>query len=122
MAVNDLRLGAIGAEILLTPFARRFKSGWIELARTERTASGRFVKDIRARKRKWSIEYDYITQADLEAIETVYAYESELGFIVTLPDTSTESFTVLMGPFDKDRAKAVDGGYWSGVTLEIEEV
>lgn len=122
MALNDLQLGVSGSEILLSMFAREFTDRNIEIAREDRTVSGRLVKDVRAQKKGFTLSYEMISHADLEEIATLYALQAELSFIVTRPDFSEDTYTVLLKPFDRTRVKSVGAGYWGGVVLELEEV
>ena len=122
MALNDLQLGESGSEILLSAYGREFTENMIAVTREDRTASGRLVRDIRATKRKFTITYDLIHNDDLEAIATLYDLDDELSLIVTRHDSSQDTYTVLLKPFDKTRAKSVAMDYWTGVTIELEEV
>lgn len=120
---NDISLGESGSPILLNVFARKFTEGYLEIAREARTASGRAVKDITAIKKQFTIAYDLIEHTNLEQLATLYEAETELILDVKRPDASTDSYTVLLKPFNHQRAFNVPGTtYWSGVTLEMEEV
>jgi len=121
MALNDIYLGESGSEVLLSAFAREFTQRRIEVSREDRTASGRLVKDIRAIKLGFSISYDMISHTDLTVIADLYDLEDELSLIVTRPDFSQDTYTVLLKPFDQTRVKSVGCGYWGGVALELEE-
>jgi len=122
MALNDIKLGESGSEVLLTAYGREFSESMIAVTREERTASGRLVRDIRANKRKFTLSYSLISHTNLEAIATLYDLDDELSLLVTRPDYTVDSYTVLLMPFDKTRPKSVGMNYWSDVTIEMEEV
>jgi hypothetical protein len=122
MALNDIHLGVSGSEALLTPFGRSFGEGMQEISREERTASGRLVRDITATKRKFTIEYDLISHTDLESIAGLYNLQGELSLKITRPTGAVNTYTVLLKPFDRKRVASYGCGYWSGVTLDMEEV
>lgn len=120
--VNDIYLGEASSEVLLSAFARTFTQGIIELSREERTASGRLVRDVIATKKTFTIAYEEITHTNLEVIATLYDLQDELSLIISYSDYTTSTFTVLLRPFNKERARAVNMNYWSGVELELNEV
>lgn len=122
MALNDIKLGESGSEYLLSAYAREFTEGMVAVTREGRTASGRLVRDVTATKRKFTLAYELISQDDLDTFGTLYALDDELSLLVTRPDSSIDSYTVLLQPFDKTRAKSVGMDYWTGVTIEMEEV
>jgi len=122
MALNDIKLGESGSEVLLSAFAREFSEHLVAVTREDRTASGRLVRDVIATKRKFTMAYELIHQDDLDTFGTLYALDDELSLLVTRPDSTIDSYTVLLQPFDTTRAKSVGMDYWTGVTIEVEEV
>jgi hypothetical protein len=118
---NDIYLGLSGAEILLSPFGRTYAESATEIARQDRTASGRLVKDIIATKTTFKINYSLISDADLNMLKNIYALDTTLSLKVEKP-TGMYSCSVLMSPFDFDRIKATQGGLWAGVALVLEEI
>jgi hypothetical protein len=121
MALNDIYLGLTGQEFLLPAEGRSYAESAEEIARTQRTASGKMVKDIIALKTKFKISYSMITDANLNILQNIYDLDASLSLKVTKP-TGIKSFTVLMAPFDQERIKAVSGGLWGNVAFELEEV
>ena len=119
---NDIYLGAAGSEILLSDFGRTFSEGFIEFAREDRTASARLVKDIIARKRRFTITYSLVDGSDLEDLEDLYEIDSVLNLIVTYKTGTSVTYSVLLKPFERSRVLAVGDTLWAGVTLEMEQV
>ena len=119
---NDIYFGVSGAEVLLSPFGRKFTPGYMEFARSERTASARGVKDIYATKRKFNLDYSIIDNALLEIMKAYYELEAALSLIVTNQDSTTTTYTVLFAPFDWTRLLAAGNGLWEGVSFQLEEV
>ena len=131
---GDIYLGLAGSEMLITPIGRTFKVDAIELARKERTASGKLVKDIIALKRQITLDYSYIDGDNLEIFLDMYDLESELSLIVydsdydagggttTVSDDTVQSYTVLMQPINYQRVLVTGNGLWSGVSIVLEEV
>ena len=119
---NDIYLGPSGAETLLSPLGRKFSQGYMEFARADRTASGRGVKDISAQKRKFTLAYDVIDNAQLETLKTYFELQATLSLIVTQQTGATVTYTVLPAPFDWERLLACGSGLWAGLSLELEQV
>ena len=122
MALNDIKLGALASEVLLTPFERTLSEGFADLTRDAQTASGRNVRDIIAVKRFWTLEWQYITEENLAAIRGLYDLKTELSLLITRPNFTVSSYTVLIKPFSWKRARGFGMRYWEGVTLDIVEV
>lgn len=124
MAVyNDIWLGPSGSPQLLTPYGRKLRESYNEIARSERTADGTLVKDIKAQKKTFTITYDFIENSNLVAIAALFELEDELVLTVKRPDASTDDYTVLLQPFEHERATLAPGTtYWEGVTLVMDEV
>lgn len=118
---NDIFLGLSGAETLLTPFGRKFTRTPIEIAREDRTASGRKVKDLVVCKYGFQLQYELIDDSDLRIFQTLYGYDSELSLKVQTPD-GLDTYTVMLKPFNQERVTCTGDGLWSGVTIELEQV
>lgn len=132
---GDIYLGAAGDLKLLSPFGRKLTIKDDEIARTERTASGRLVKDIVATKKKFTISYSEIKGTDLETILDIYDIADELILQIwndDQPATTTttsgpgcsyyDQHTVLMEPIDRTRLLLSGEGLWTGVSIELNEV
>lgn len=123
MLYNDIYLGLIsGIEYLLPMGGRTFREGFIELSRSDRTASGRGVKDIIALKKKFTCNYEMITENDLQQILTLYLLETELQLTIRRFDDTVDKYTILLLPFDYERILITNGGLWGNVLLEMEQV
>lgn len=120
MAKGDIYLGVAGAENLISPFGRKFSISPDEIARKERTASGRYVKDVIATKLVFRLDYEAIDGDALEVFLDLYDLQSELNLIID--NGSTSSYTVLMSPIDRERLVLFDTGLWGGVSVELLEV
>lgn len=121
MPANDVYLGNLGTEILLPATGRTLSKAWVELSREDRTASGRLVRDVRARKQSWSFTYSMIAHDDLEDIATLYQIDSTLSLLIRLPDTTLDSYTVHLRPFDAERVTAVGDNLWGNVQIDVEQ-
>lgn len=121
MAQNDISLGLAGAEILLPAAGRKYTRNPIEIAREDRTASGRKVKDVVVLKYGFTLQYDLITSADVRILEQIYAFQSELSLKIQTVH-GVESYTVLMKPFSQERVTCIGAGLWGNVTIEMEQV
>jgi hypothetical protein len=122
MAANDIKLGTGGDQITLSPFGRTFSESQKIIAREERTASGRMVRDVVTTKREFKIGYDMIHDDDLADIAEFYDAQEEIALAITRPDTSEDTYTALMQPFDKERVKSIGCQYWGGVEIVLVEV
>jgi hypothetical protein len=89
---GDIYLGTAGSETLLSPFGRKLKISDVELAREERTASGRLVKDVIATKKKFTLSYEMIDGDELETLLGLYDGYSELSLLL-YNDRITETTT-----------------------------
>lgn len=123
MLYNDIYLGLIsGIEYLLPMGGRTFREGFIELSRSDRTASGRAVKDIIALKKRFTCTYEMISENDLQTILTLYLLETELQLTIRRFDDTVDKYTILLIPFDYERILITNGGLWGNVLLEMEQV
>lgn len=132
---GDIYLGLSGLQNLITPIGRTLTVSNTELARQERTASGKLVKDIIAVKKKITLDYELISSENLsffldlydlndELVITLYdaIYDGETGTTTTISPDTVMTLTVLMSPIDYTRVLVTNGGLWSGVKIVLEEV
>lgn len=123
MAAGDIYLGVTGSEILLSPFGREFQEGEVEGSRSDRTASGRMVRDIMWSKKIFTLDYsDAIDGNVLATLKTLYNLLDELSLIVHYDDENVVTYTVLMKPFKRTRKLLAGNQLWSGTSIELEEV
>ena len=130
MANGDIYLDGT----LLTPFGRTYTESDVEISRSDRTASGRLVRDIIATKKRFELSYSYIDGDELKVYEDFYAENLEHTLEIYYRDnaatttTTTDdpdyhaTYTVLMQPIDKTRVLLIGEGLWSGVKIVFEEV
>ena len=122
MASNDLLLGlTTGSLALLSAFGRKYNITTLEQARAGRTASGRFVKDIIADKKLFSLSYSLIDNSELQKFISYYNLKVELVFR-DIQETGYTDYTVLIAPIDRDRIIASSDSLWGNVLIELEEV
>ena len=107
---------------LLDPYGRRYSKGIIELSRKDRTANGRLVIDIINRKFKITLEYSEIDGSSLTSYEEFFDLDKELYLTIFTADGVSESYIVIMSPFDRTRWKLGGNGLWSDVSFVFEEV
>lgn len=119
---NEIKLGLTGQEIILPAEGREYSEGWIDISREDRTASGRLVKDIITKKKKFTLDYSGLKKTDLDTIESLYSLDSELKLIVSYENGSPKTFTVHLKPYDQTRILCVAGGLWGPVAVEMEQV
>jgi len=133
MSIGDIYLCVVGeTPQLLTPLARKFSEETIQLAREDRTSSGRMVRDIIATKKRFVLNYAAIATRHLKPILCLYNEQAELELTIEYEDsTSTTSecgedgvrrYTVLMQPIQRTRLLLSDGGLWENVQVTLDEV
>jgi hypothetical protein len=118
---NDLRLGVYPDTVLLSPYGRTFKIEEVELARVDRTASGKMAKDIVAVKKRFVLEYEMIDTPELNTFLYYYDLQTELYFTYHTESALKEHY-ILMQPIDRTRFRLVGEGLWTGVSVTLEEV
>lgn len=123
MLSNDLYLGETGIENLLPMGGRKYHEGWVDgLTRTERTASGRKVQDIIAKKKRFVVEYSLIDDSELQTITDLFDLDSPLEFTIRRISGVVDKYNVILMPFDQTRILSVGSGLWGDVVLEMEEI
>jgi hypothetical protein len=128
---GDIYLGPSGTETLLSPFGRKLRISDVILAREERTASGRLVRDIIATKKKFTLSYEMIDGDELDMLIALYEANGEMSLLLyndTFPTTTPEqgddcdSYTVLMQPMERERILLLGNGLFGNVVVELNEV
>jgi len=79
---GDIYLGPAGIEQLVSPFGRKLHIGDIQIAREDRTASGRLVRDITATKKKITLAYETIDGDALAMFLALYDLQEELSILI----------------------------------------
>lgn len=121
---GEIYLGVLGSEVLLTPASRTLEIYTEEIIRSSRTASGRLVKDVIATKDNITLSHELLGGTDLTTLKNLYNLHQELSLLIYNTDTTHDSYTVLMEPLKRKRVllETINGGLWSGVTVELKEV
>lgn len=113
-------LGRNGNEQLLPLMSRSFEESEFEILREGRTASGRYVADILAIKKRFRINYDLVTNDIFNTLKDIYDLGDVLKIIIERKDGTLDDYFVKLRPFRRERL--MGGRYWEGITLELEEV
>jgi hypothetical protein len=110
---------------LLTAGGRELSIEPVEVIKREvRMASGKLKKQIVSVKHKMTLDYSYVGGSDLTSMLGIYALQKEMVLLVYHTDVAYTSYTVVMEPIKRKRVllDTINGGLWSGVTIELEEV
>jgi hypothetical protein len=105
----------------------------MQIAREDRTANGRAVRDIIAVKRKWTLEYSLIDHDDLVQLMDLYNSQDELTLEIYYGDTTSttveddsggdvERVQVLMQPITRTRVLGGNARLWANVAITLDEV
>lgn len=112
----------------LTDSETLFETGWqsfneedFEITREGRVANGALVIDEIAIKKRFTIGYEGMTQATLDALLTEYNRGEILSLKIERSDDSIDTYNVKFRPFSRVRMLAMDQWLWQGVTFVLEE-
>lgn len=130
---GDIYLGVSGDMVLLSPYGRKYSEGDIEIGKSERTASGRLVKDVVTSKKVFKFSYEIIDGDALIDLLALYAIQDELilwiqhtddsATTTEAPGTNYDEYTVLMEPIpERARLLAVNSGLWENAVVTLNEV
>jgi hypothetical protein len=114
-------LGPAGGETLLSAMGRKLTEEDIEIVREGRTASGKYVSDLIAVKKKFSLEYSIVTDAILIVLKDLYELGTLLSLKIEDSNLSVRTYTVRFKPFSRARYMLPGGWLWEGIKLELEE-
>lgn len=89
-----------------------------EIARADRTASGKLVKEIIAKKRIFKLAYKGLPASDVTVLREEYDKGAPLSFVYE-DEGQTKNAVVWFTKFSRKRLKTKDE-YWS-VEIELEE-
>lgn len=118
-------LGRYGSEILLPHFNRAFHEGELELGKKRRTASGRKVIDITSIKKKFTVTYSIIKEADINILKQIYEIYLTDGYLsmkIENSDNTIQEYMVEMEPFTRQRSIKANRWYWEGISIVLEEI
>lgn len=123
--MSRIWLGTPGNEQLLPTMGRRFAEEDFEAKVMERrVASGRLVKEVSAVKKRFRLDYSFVTNAILEQLKELYqsSLRNNLNLKIEQEDGSIEEYEVVFRPFSRSRYLIGDTWYWEGISIELEEV
>lgn len=122
--MSRIWLGTLGNEQLLSTMGRRFAIEDFEISKEQRTASGRLVKEVIAVKKRFTLEYSFVTNAILKQLKELYqaGIRNNLNLKIEQEDGSIEEYEVVFRPFSRSRYLIGDKWYWEGISIELEEV
>ena len=122
--MSRIWLGTLGNEQLLSTMGRRFAIEDFEISKEQRTASGRLVKEVIAVKKRFTLEYSFVTNAILKQLKELYqsGTHNHLNLKIEQEDGSIEEYEVVFRPFSRSRYLIGDKWYWEGISIELEEV
>ncbi len=122
--MSRIWLGTPGNEQLLPTMGRQFAIEDFEISKEQRTASGRLVKEVIAAKKRFTLEYSFVTNAILKQLKELYqsGIRNNLNLKIEQEDGSIEEYEVVFRPFSRSRYLIGDKWYWEGIRIELEEV
>lgn len=123
--MSRIWLGTPGNEQLLPAMGRRFAEEDFEAKVIERrVASGRLVKEVSAVKKRFRLDYSFVTNAILKQLKELYqaGLRNNLNLKIEQEDGSIEEYEVVFRPFSRSRYLIGDKWYWEGISIELEEV
>ena len=123
--MSRIWLGTPGNEQLLPTMGRRFAEEDFEAKVMERrVASGRLVKEVSAVKKRFRLDYSFVTNEILKQLKQIYlsGVNNNLNLKVEQEDGSIEEYEVVFRPFSRSRYLIGDKWYWEGISIELEEV
>lgn len=107
---------------LVSAFGRRLTISDTEISKSERTASGKYVKDVVTAPRKITLSYDAIDGSELGKFLSAYESFEEIILRVYTSDINYTDYTVLMEPISRERLVLLDDGLWGNVAIEFNEI
>lgn len=121
---NRIWLGLSGNEQLLPEMGRRLNVEDFEIAKEERTASGRLVRDVIAVKKRFKIDYRFVTNAILEQLRQIYlsGIGKSLRLKIEREDSTIEECEIAFRPFSRSRYLVGKQWFWEGISIELEEI
>ncbi|NSW92323.1 MAG: hypothetical protein HPY74_16930 [Firmicutes bacterium] len=122
--MSRIWLGATGNEQLLSEMGRRLTVEDFEITKEQRTASGKLVREIIATKKRFKLDYSFVTNVVLKQLKEIYQLgtSGNLNLKIEQEDASIEEYEVVFRPFSRSRYLIGDKWYWEGISIELEEV
>ena len=122
--MSRIWLGTPGNEQLLPAMGRRLAIEDFEISKERRTASGRLIKEVTDVKKRFTLEYSFVTNAILKQLKELYqsGIHNNLNLKIEQEDGTIEEYEVVFRPFSRSRYLIGDTWYWEGISIELEEV
>lgn len=121
---NKIWLGLPGNEQLLPAMGRKLSVEDFEITNENRTASGKLVRDVTAVKKRFKIDYSFVTNDILTQLRQLYelGINNNLNLKIEQEDSSIDEYEVVFRPFSRSRYLIGNKWYWEGISIELEEV
>lgn len=122
--MSRIWLGPPGNEQLLPAMGRKLSVEDFEITNENRTASGKLVRDVTAVKKRFKIDYSFVTNGILTQLRQLYelGINNNLNLKIEQEDSSIDEYEVVFRPFSRSRYLIGNKWFWEGITVELEEV
>lgn len=122
--MSRIWLGLPGNEQLLPAMGRKLSVEDFEITNENRTASGKLVRDVTAVKKRFKIDYSFVTNDILTQLRQLYelGINNNLNLKIEQEDSSIDEYEVVFRPFSRSRYLIGDKWFWEGISIELEEV
>jgi hypothetical protein len=122
--MSRIWLGLPGNEQLLPAMGRKLSVEDFEITNENRTASGKLVRDVTAVKKRFKIDYSFVTNDILTQLRQLYelGINNNLNLKIEQEDSSIDEYEVVFRPFSRSRYLIGNKWFWEGISIELEEV
>jgi len=122
--MSRIWLGLPGNEQLLPAMGRKLSVEDFEITNENRTASGKLVRDVTAVKKRFKIDYSFVTNDILTQLRQLYelGINNNLNLKIEQEDSGIDEYEVVFRPFSRSRYLIGDKWFWEGISIELEEV
>lgn len=122
--MSRIWLGAPGDEQLLPVMGRKLTESEFEIAKEQRTASGKLTKEIIAVKMRFKLDYSFIANEILEQLRQLYllGISKNLKLKIERENGTIDEYEVVFRPFSRSRYLVYKQWFWEGISIELEEV
>lgn len=122
--MSRIWLGPKGNEQLLPAMGRKLSVEDFEITNENRTASGKLVRDVTAVKKRFKIDYSFVTNDILTQLRQLYelGINNNLNLKIEQEDSSIDEYEVVFRPFSRSRYLIGNKWFWEGISIELEEV
>lgn len=122
--MSRIWLGPPGNEQLLPAMGRKLSVEDFEITNENRTASGKLVRDVKAVKKRFKIDYSFVTNDILTQLRQLYelGINNNLNLKIEQEDSSIDEYEVVFRPFSRSRYLIGNKWFWEGISIELEEV